>query len=116
MKQILTYKERDAVGDIKVSAKGDVAIIQPNGDTVMELRSIKSVGIANLGDVAEHRITTVFGSRSHLVRFTNSGELQYAYNGDGQLIDLTARNLLVYVSKANEISFGIPEDQPISNR
>jgi hypothetical protein len=112
MRKILSYKEPDAVGDIKLSAKRDVITIKTNGETTMELNSIKAVGIANLGDVTEHHITTIVGSRSHLVRFANGGELQYAYNAAGQLIDLTFGNLLMRVTNGNEISFGIPHDQP----
>lgn len=112
MKQILTYKEPNAVGDINLSIKGDVITINTNGETTMELSSIKAVGITNLGDVTEHHITTIVGSRSHLVRFANGGELQYAYNAAGQLIDLTFGNLLMRVTNGNEISFGVPRDQP----
>lgn len=114
MKQIFTYTEPNAKGDIQVTPKGDVTIIQPNGEMEMELRSIKAVGITNLGDVIEHRITTIVGSRSHLVRFSNGGELQYAYNSLGQLIELTSRDLFIYISENHEIRFGIPGDQSIS--
>ena len=69
---------------------------------------IESVGINNLTEVAEHRITTMLGSRSHWVRFTNGGELHFAYNGLGQLIELSARDLSVSISAGNVVNFAIP--------
>lgn len=52
------------------------------------LPSLKTVGLAHLAYVAEYRIETHFDSASHFVRLINGGELHFAYNFDGRLLEL----------------------------
>lgn len=109
MKQIITYKAVGAKGNIDVHAEGGVAVVQADGDVVMNMRTIRSVGIENLSEVTEHHITTIVGSSSHMVRFANGGTLQYAYNDTGQLIELIAQSLDVTISQGDSIRFAIPK-------
>ena len=50
------------------------------GNCTVDVSQLSSVGIKNIGNVERHDINTVFGSRSHVVRFVNGGVLQFAYN------------------------------------
>ena len=90
------------------SKNGTTFISSSGGLTIDFPQAIESVGIKNLTEVTEHHITTIVGSRSHLVRFNNGGELHFAYNGLGQLIELSARDLTVTVSMGKVVSFAIP--------
>ena len=68
------------------------------------------VGIKNIGNVERHDINTVFGSRSHVVRFVNGGVLQFAYNAKNELIELTASKLTMHLSKSGAAIFDVFED------
>ena len=72
--------------------------------------TISSVGIRSLTEVAEHRINTIVGSRSHLVYFNNGGVLQFAYNGAGELIELKSQDLSATASEGVLI-YAIPHAQ-----
>lgn len=68
-------------------------------------QEINAVGIKHLDQVASHVVHTVVDSRSHVVHFTNGSVLLYAYNKQGQLIELSANNLTCQLSSANELLF-----------
>ena len=94
-----------------VFSKSGTTFINSSGGLTIDLpQTIESVGIKNLTEVAEHHITTIVGSRSHLVRFNNGGELHFAYNGLGQLIELSAQDLTATVSMGKTLSFAIPSE------
>jgi hypothetical protein len=82
----------------------------PDGDAILKLDQIQSVGIRDITDVVEHRINTIVGTRSHRVRFCNGGVLTYAYNDAGQLIELCATNLMTIISANNEVTYCIASD------
>ncbi len=74
----------------------------------VSLPAIEAVGIRHLVEVEPHVITTVAGSRSHVVRFANGGWLRFAYNSAGALIELSAENLTCLLAHGNEALFYIP--------
>jgi hypothetical protein len=82
----------------------------PDGDAVLQLDKIQSVGIRDITDVVEHRINTIVGTRSHMVRFFNGGVLTYAYNDSGQLIELCANNLMLIISENSEVTCCVASD------
>ena len=93
---------------ITVTTKGDGS----QGDlTVDLLRTIASVGIVNLTEVIEHHITTIVGSRSHLVRFVNGGELRFAYDGAEQLIELKSRGMVASITPGGVIRYAVSQTQ-----
>ena len=96
---------------ILTKGTGDLPVtLNSDGNSVLQLDQIKSVGIRNISDVVEHRINTIVGTRSHMVRFVNGGLLTYAYNDAGQLIELCATHLMTIISKNNEVSFFVASD------
>ena len=95
-----------------VVTKDGTTFITSDGDLTVNFSNIMAtVGIKNLTEVTEHQITTILGSRSHLVRFVNGGELRFAYNSLGQLLELSARELIAHMSKGHVITFAIPDEQ-----
>jgi hypothetical protein len=81
-----------------------------NGKYTFHVGQLSSVGIKNIGNVERHDINTVFGSRSHVVRFVNGGVLQFAYNAKNELIELTASKLTMHLSKSGAAIFDVFED------
>ena len=95
-----------------VITKGGITFITSDGDLTVDFSNITAtIGIKNLTEVTQHQITTILGSRSHLVRFVNGGELRFAYNSLGQLLELSARDLIARMSKGSAITFAIPDEQ-----
>jgi hypothetical protein len=95
-----------------VFTEGDTTFVRAQGGLRVDIPEIiTSVGISNLTEVTEHTITTVVGSRSHLLRFTNGGELRFAYNSLGQLIELRSRDLAANIAPGNVITYAIPDEQ-----
>lgn len=99
---------------VKVSENGTMSISTPAGDAIeigetgtasINLKKITAVGIYNLADVENHTINTIVGSVSHYVRFTGGGEVRFVYNTSGQLIELSAKNVITSVTHNNEIIF-----------
>ena len=94
---------------IRQTDKEDALHVATDGHLIVDLPPIKSVGIKHLAEVAEHHITTIMNSRSHMVRFTNGGTLKFAYNNTGQLIELRVRGLAANILRGEEISIFIAE-------
>jgi hypothetical protein len=61
-----------------------------------------TIGVADLTEVAEHRITRIFDSIAHHVRFDNGGELYYVFNRRGQIVELRSHALQVAISAAGD--------------
>lgn len=77
------------------------------GNLDVTVQRIKSVGIKNIGYVERYEVNTLFGSRSHVVHFVNGGVLQFAYNDKNEIIDLSARKLLLQLSPLGEAMFDV---------
>ena len=75
------------------------------GDIRARLPQIRSVGVADLADVLSHEIVCIVGSVSHHVRFVRGGDLRFAFNSRGELIELHSSNLAVSVSPDQRLIF-----------
>jgi hypothetical protein len=73
----------------------------------IDFKNIKSVGVKNIIDVEFHSVNTILNSRSHLIRFRNGGEVAFAYNDTGCLIDLHAVGVDLILSQNDELMFSI---------
>ena len=104
----LHYKvERDADGSVAVRLNQGERFTLTNAGICADLILINAVGIKHLDQVASHTINTIAGSRSHVIHFINGSLLNYAYNTDGQLIELFAQNLACRILRENELLFYI---------
>lgn len=111
-------KNKINAGDCNVEAHSDGGktirlpngsiITMRNGDISMTLPEIVAVGIKNLGEVASHAITPIYGSKSHVVHFINGGLLQFSYNDQGEVIDLLSENLIGKLKNGNEMEYCVP--------
>ena len=70
------------------------------------LDEIRAVRVEDLSQVLDHRIARIMGSTSHVIRFIGGGELRYAYNSRGQVIELSATGIRGVVSANRIITFG----------
>jgi hypothetical protein len=75
----------------------------------IDFKNIKSVGVKNIIDVEFHAVNTVLNSRSHLIRFRNGGEVMFAYNDKGCLIELIAKGVDLTLSSSDELMFFIKQ-------
>ena len=104
--KLIRYARKHAA----ISTQGDITCFQFQGSVTVNIpHEISSVGITNLTEVVEHQITTIVGSRSHMVRFHNGGVLQFAYNSSGQLIELKSQGLAAIITSGSEVSYAIPQ-------
>lgn len=95
---------------VHLSDIGTSFILNSDGSIEYDIAEINSVGIRDLADVLEHRVNTIVGSRLHRVLFVNGGVLTYAYNGAGQLIELTSSDVVAEISKNNEILYYVDSE------
>jgi hypothetical protein len=75
------------------------------GNITLQMGAIASVGIADLAQVQSHQINHVAGSTSHVVHFAGGGRLCYAYNGRGQIIEVSAWHVMVHLGPENQCIF-----------
>jgi hypothetical protein len=75
--------------------------------THIDFSNISSVGLENICDVEAHFINNVLGSTSHLIKFRNGGEVNFAYNTKGQLVDFFAKNVKLLFDQNHKIIFSI---------
>ena len=75
------------------------------GDVLANLPQIKSVGITDLTQVLGHQIVCTVGLVSHHVRFAGGGELRYAYNTRGELIELYGFKVEAKMSPDGQLFF-----------
>jgi len=52
-----------------------------------------------------HQINHIAGSTSHVVHFIGGGRLCYAYNGRGQIIEVSAWHVMVRLGPENQCIF-----------
>lgn len=82
------------------------AIDDGSGASQVSLDEIRAVRVEDLSQVLEHRIVRIVGSTSHVLRFIGGGELRYAYNSRGQVIELSATGIKGVVSSSRVVTFG----------
>ena len=98
-------KGKDGATVLRTTSGGKMEIDKQRNVT-LDLATITAVGLQNLSDVESHQINRVIGSVSHFVRFHGGGELRFAYNHEGKLIELSAQNCAFVLTQANELLFG----------
>jgi hypothetical protein len=101
---------------IGTTASGTTARQIDQDHVHIDFKSIKSVGVANIIDVVTHHINTVMNSRSHLIKFCNGGEVAFAYNSKGELIELSAKGMGLFINQNDELMFstGVSSSQKSS--
>ena len=82
------------------------AIDDGSGTSHVSLDEIRAVRVEDLSQVLEHRIARILSSTSHVVRFIGGGELRYAYNSRGQVIELSATGVKGAVLPNRVVTFG----------
>lgn len=82
------------------------AIEDGSGTSQVSLDEIRAVRVEDLSQVLDHRIARIMGSTSHVIRFIGGGELRYAYNNRGQVIELSATGIKGAVSPNRVVTFG----------
>jgi hypothetical protein len=85
---------------------GGTGHIDAEGNIVLDQTRVRRIGIENLADVVEHRISAIVGSIAHHVKFNNGGELYYVYNQQGEIVELTGRDVLLLISFEGDYLFG----------
>jgi len=84
-----------------------MAVIEDgSGASQVSLDEIRAVRVEDLSQVLEHRIARIVGSTSHVIRFIGGGELRYAYNNRGQVIELSATGIRRVMSSNRVATFG----------
>ena len=99
--------ETGNAGAVQVITKnGTVYTVEKDGKTTIDLQSLNGVGIENLVDVLEYRITSIVGIHSHFVRFVDNGLLEFAYNTNGHLVSLSMQSVKINITDDNVITVG----------
>jgi hypothetical protein len=84
------------------------------GNVSVEAVRAPCIGIANLAQVVDYRIAAIAaiaGSISYHVRFHNGGELNYAFNEKGELLELSGKGMDFAVSPEGSFMFQASEVQ-----
>lgn len=68
------------------------------------LRTVSSVTAADIACVTEHRINTIYGTVSHVVRFRNGGTLRYSVDSTGRVLDCEFSRLQVSVTDGHMVA------------
>jgi hypothetical protein len=85
--------------------QGATITTNPDGSVSLDFQHIKSIGIHSIIDVQAHNINPLLGSVSHFVKFHNGGELRFAYNQAGQLLELSFTQLHANIVDGNRVMF-----------
>lgn len=67
--------------------------VDEQGYVAFDLYRAPGIGIADMAEIVDFRIAAIAGSISYHVRFCNGGELNYAFNRKGELLDLWGRHV-----------------------
>jgi len=95
----------------KVNADGSLSISSKQ-PVNLHIASIKSVGVENLVDVESHTINRVFNSVSHLIKFHGGGEVRFAYDARGELLEFTGSHIDAEVHNGERILLKRRADVP----
>ncbi|HEY8330734.1 MAG TPA: hypothetical protein VIO83_05345 [Pseudomonas sp.] len=79
------------------------------GQINVRLSGIRSVDVHAITDLETHQITRAFGSVSHFLRFANGGEVRFAYNAAGALLEFVANDVEVGVIGGDRIVLRQPD-------
>jgi hypothetical protein len=79
------------------------------GDVHADLPLVRAFGIRDLAQVVEHRISHVYDSVGHYVRFNNGGYLSYMRDTQGKVIEFYINGLDAVLSAEGDITVWPPE-------
>jgi hypothetical protein len=97
---------------INIQSPGGMSIrINPDGSVSstsqqpvnINIELIKSVGVENLLDVEVHSINRAFNSTSHYIKFFGAGEVKFAYNSDGKLLQFEGKEIVTSITGGDRI-------------
>ena len=94
------------MGGTEPAVRWMAVINDGDGTSQVSLDEIRAVRVEDLSQVLDHRIARIMGSTSHVIRFIGGGELRYAYNSRGQVIELSATGIKGVVSRNRVVTFG----------
>ena len=94
-------------GSLSISSKQPVNL---------HIESIKSIGVENLVDVEVHKINRVFNSVSHYIKFHGGGEVTFAYDSQGQILEFTGNHIDAEVHNGERILLKRKADAPDPGR
>ncbi len=68
------------------------------------LHVIREVGVASLAEVLSHDIVQVAGLVSHSIRLVNGGQVNFAFNQAGQVVELSGARTQLHLTTAHSLS------------
>lgn len=71
-------------------------------DSEVTLECVGAVTVADLQWVEQHTITRLFDSVSHFIRFVGGGELRFAFNHAGDLLELSGEAVAMSIMDEGE--------------
>jgi hypothetical protein len=71
------------------------------------LDEIALVRVENMAEVVEYRIARGADSTSHVIRFVGGGELRYAFDRRGQVVELQSSGVRASLSAERIMSFAL---------
>ncbi|NOT20214.1 MAG: hypothetical protein HOP24_08100 [Sideroxydans sp.] len=69
----------------------------------INLQNIKSVGVENLVDIETHEISRLFNSVSHFIKFFGGGEVKFAYNLEGKLLEFSTHHVTLSIQNGERV-------------
>lgn len=101
-------------GEVQIAVGNDGAVVATSDQAITShLGEIDAVGIENLVDVLSHEISNQYGFRTHLVKFVDGGEVEFAYNSNGEIIKCVGRKVLTQILNGRKVIFSM---KPISTK
>lgn len=92
---------------IFITPPGDIITQVSHNHFHIDFKNIKSIGLENIADIEHHLIHEIFGSRSHLIKFRNGGEVSFSYNNKGGLANFQSVGVNLIVGQGNKLFFSI---------
>ncbi|MFM0064738.1 hypothetical protein [Paraburkholderia aspalathi] len=83
---------------------GSEYAVDAEGHNQGTLRTVASVTVADIAFVTEHRINTIYGKVSHVVRFRNGGTQCYSVDSAGWVLDCEFSRLQVLLANGHMVA------------
>jgi hypothetical protein len=84
---------------------GGITVEHDGADHVtLNLHCIREVGVTSLAEVLSHDIATVAGFASHCIRLINGGQVNFAFNQAGQVVELSGIRAQLHMTTAHSLS------------
>jgi len=72
------------------TAMGGITVEHDGADHVtLNLDCIREIGVASLTEVLSHEVVLVAGLVSHSIKLINGGQVNFAFNQAGQVVELS---------------------------